>query len=108
VQLFARHWLNSLGTGAAYAFFIWVPWIVMTQLDGLVSINRFAPDAAGRVMLDGSWSLLEGGSGKLLMSRPVRFESAAGAPDASSQASAMSALLGQLAQQIAGSLRNAI
>ena len=74
----------------------------------VVSINQFAPDAAGRVTLDGSWSLLEGGSGKLLMSRPVRFESPAAAPDASSQASAMSALLGQLAEQIAASLKNAI
>jgi uncharacterized lipoprotein YmbA len=74
----------------------------------VVSINQFAPDAAGRVTLDGSWSLLEGGSGKLLMSRPVRFESPAAAPDASSQASAMSALLGQLAERIAGSLKNAI
>jgi hypothetical protein len=45
VQLFARHWLNSIGTGAAYAFLIWVPWIVMTQLDGLISINRFAAAA---------------------------------------------------------------
>jgi uncharacterized protein len=72
----------------------------------VVSITQFAPDAAGRVTLDGSWALLEGGSGKLIMRRSVRFESSAIAQDASSQASAMSALLGQLAEQIAGSLRN--
>jgi hypothetical protein len=42
------------------------------------------------------------------MSRPVRFESPAAAADASSQASAMSALLGQLAEQIAGDLQKAI
>jgi uncharacterized lipoprotein YmbA len=74
----------------------------------VVSIAQFAPDAAGQVTLDGSWALLEGGSGNLIMRRTVRFESPAAARDASGQASAMSALLGQLAEQIAGSLQKAI
>ncbi|MGH7036115.1 MAG: PqiC family protein [Stellaceae bacterium] len=73
----------------------------------VVSITQFAPDAAGEVTLGGSWALLEGGSGKLIMSRAVRFESPATARDASSQASAMSALLGRLAEQIAGGLQKA-
>jgi hypothetical protein len=64
----------------------------------VVSIAQFAPDAAGRVTLEGSWALLEGGSGKLIMRRAVNFKSPATARDASSQASAMSALLGHLAE----------
>lgn len=37
--LFARHWLNSLGTGAIYAALIWGPWIL--YYDEKLTINRF-------------------------------------------------------------------
>jgi hypothetical protein len=45
-DLFARHWLNSIGTGALYAFMIAGPWVL---LDHGILINRFV--AAGVWML---------------------------------------------------------
>lgn len=38
VPLFARHWLNSLGTGALYALMVWGPWVLMTHQ---FFINRY-------------------------------------------------------------------
>ena len=40
--LFARHWLNSLGTGAAFSMVVWGPWLIAERG---VDFNRFA--AAG-------------------------------------------------------------
>jgi hypothetical protein len=45
-QLYARHWLNSIGTGAVYSIMIWAPWQVMAPG---AHINRFV--AAAILML---------------------------------------------------------
>ena len=45
-ELFARHWLNSIGTGALHAFMIAGPWVLMDPSVGLnVRINRFVASA---------------------------------------------------------------
>jgi len=46
IDLFARHWLNSIGTGALYALMIAGPWVL---LDRGILMNRFV--AAGIWML---------------------------------------------------------
>jgi hypothetical protein len=46
VDLFARHWLNSIGTGALFAIMIAGPWVL---LDHHIYMNRFV--AAGIWML---------------------------------------------------------
>lgn len=51
VQLYARHWLNSISTGAVYAFLIWIPWMVMEHLQQVVSINRFAAAAVWMTLM---------------------------------------------------------
>jgi hypothetical protein len=38
VPLFARHWMNSITTGALYAIMIWAPWLLWSQ--GF-HVNRF-------------------------------------------------------------------
>lgn len=48
VNLFARHWLNSLATGAMYAFLIWGPWILMEKG---VMVNRFVAAAVWMVLM---------------------------------------------------------
>lgn len=40
IDLFARHWLNSISTGAIYALMIWGPWILIEN-GGAVLVNRF-------------------------------------------------------------------
>jgi hypothetical protein len=45
-DLFARHWLNSIGTGALHVFLIAGPWVLMDPSIGLnVRINRFVASA---------------------------------------------------------------
>lgn len=44
--LFARHWLNSIGTGAGYALIMYGPWIILNHS---IVVNRFL--AAGVWML---------------------------------------------------------
>jgi hypothetical protein len=45
-DLFARHWLNSIGTGALHAVLIAGPWVLMDPSVGLhVGINRFVASA---------------------------------------------------------------
>ena len=46
IQLYAKHWLNSIGTGAAYALMMFAPWIIFNHA---IIINRFL--AAGILML---------------------------------------------------------
>jgi len=70
----------------------------------VVSLAQFGPDAAGKVALDGDWSLLDGDREKLVLRRHVALETAVADRSADSQAAAMSQLLGQLAQQIATTL----
>jgi hypothetical protein len=38
VALFARHWLNSIGTGAAFACMMYLPWLSVNH--GII-VNRF-------------------------------------------------------------------
>ena len=51
VQLYARHWLNSIGTGAGYAFLIWIPWIVSTQMNHMFPVNRFVAAAVWMALM---------------------------------------------------------
>jgi uncharacterized protein len=61
-----------------------------------------APD--GKVTLQGSWSLLDGERGKLVLRREVALETDAQTPGADGDAAAMSHLLGELASNIAKTL----
>jgi uncharacterized protein len=70
----------------------------------VVSLVQFGPDATGKVVLDGDWSLLDGDREKILLRRPISLESNAPDRGADGQAAAMSELLGQLAQRIAATL----
>jgi uncharacterized lipoprotein YmbA len=70
----------------------------------VVTITQFGPDAAGKVVLDGDWSLLDGDREKLLLRHHVDLWAAAPDPSADGQAAAMSELVGQLAQHIATTL----
>ncbi len=69
----------------------------------VVVITEFGPDASGNVKLNGSWSLIAGGSGATVLERDFKITGPPGAT-ADSMASAMSLALGQLATQIASSL----
>jgi hypothetical protein len=46
--LFARHWLNSLGTGAVYSLMIWTPWLFWHHS---FSINRFVFAALWMILM---------------------------------------------------------
>ena len=70
----------------------------------VVAVAQFEPDAAGKVVLDGDWSLLDGDREKLLLRRHVALEVAMRDRSAGGQAAAMSQLVGQLAQDIATTL----
>jgi hypothetical protein len=43
--------LNSISTGALYAFLIWIPWMVMQHLQQVISINRFAAAAVWMTLM---------------------------------------------------------
>lgn len=70
-----------------------------------VDLLQFGADAAGKVVLDGGWSLYRLGSDTPVMNRQVELNEPTAAPDYSSQVQAMSRLLGRMADDIAGSLR---
>jgi uncharacterized lipoprotein YmbA len=70
----------------------------------VVTIAQFGPDAGGKIVLDGSWSLLEGGRQQPALRRDVALETAASGAGAAADAAAMSQLLGQLATRIADTL----
>ncbi len=70
----------------------------------VVSLAEFGPDPSGKVVLAGSWSLLDGERGKLLLRRDVALQTAAKGPGGSGEAAAMSELLGELANNIAKTL----
>lgn len=38
IPLYAKHWLNSIGTGSAYAFMMYAPWVFINHS---IVINRF-------------------------------------------------------------------
>jgi uncharacterized lipoprotein YmbA len=66
-----------------------------------VDIVTFRPDASGTVTLDASWTLLDSGSGKPVLRRPVHLTDTAPAQTPDAQATAMSRLLGDMADEIA-------
>jgi hypothetical protein len=51
VQLYARHWLNSITTGGVYAFLMWIPWMVMQHLGTILTINRFVAAAIWMLLM---------------------------------------------------------
>jgi uncharacterized protein len=76
------------------------------KMSSAVSLDlvEFGVSAAGAVVLEGSWSLLPGGSGGELASHHFRFSRDDAGHDSESQARVMSLLLGQLADSIAAEL----
>lgn len=70
----------------------------------VVTVVQFGPDASGRTVLEGGWSLLEGAPARPVLRRDVALRTDREARDAEDQAAAMSQLLGQLATGIAAAL----
>ena len=70
----------------------------------VVDILRLQYDAAGRVLLQGSWSVLPSGSDTPSLMRNFSLAGQAGATSYAEQVQAMSRLLGQLADDIAGAV----
>jgi uncharacterized lipoprotein YmbA len=70
----------------------------------VVSLAEFGLDPGGKVVLVGSWSLLDGDRGKLLLRRDVALQTAAKGLGGSGEAAAMSELLGELAGDIVKAL----
>lgn len=69
----------------------------------VVDILSFVPDGSGQVVLTCDWALLEGAPAHTTLLRTVHLSQPAG-DSVSSQADAMSELLGKLADQIAATL----
>jgi uncharacterized lipoprotein YmbA len=69
----------------------------------VVSIDGFAPRSGGELVLDADWTLVQGVGAEPVLSRSVHLSRAEGA-SAASEAAAMSALLGRLADRIAGEI----
>ena len=72
----------------------------------VVDILTFQPQSGGEVVLDADWTVLEGTQSNPVLRRSVHL-TAAGASSAQGEAAAMSALLGQLADDIAGEIGHA-
>ncbi len=80
----------------------------------VVDIVHFGPDASGQVKLDATWTVLAGSPARVVLQRTARLSERATQPvqpadheragSAAAQAAAMSALLGHLADDIAGGL----
>ncbi len=70
----------------------------------VLDILHFAPDASGRVLLSGGWSLLAGGSEAPIASRRVQLTDDTPSSGYGDQAAAMSRVLGRLADQIVAEL----
>ncbi|HEX7380524.1 MAG TPA: ABC-type transport auxiliary lipoprotein family protein [Nevskiaceae bacterium] len=68
-----------------------------------LQVLEFAPDAAGTVRFNGSWSRFDANGA--VHNFPLRFEAASQAGDADSQAAAMSHIVGRIADAIASELR---
>jgi len=73
----------------------------------VVDILQFDEDASGRVIFDGSWSLTASDSDKPLASHHLRLSARAGSNSYSDQVAAMSHVLGELSDNIAGELATA-
>jgi hypothetical protein len=50
VDLYHKHWLNSITTGAIYALMIWGPWILVVHTQGW-AINRFLAAAVWMALM---------------------------------------------------------
>jgi hypothetical protein len=72
----------------------------------VVDILTFQPQAAGEVVLDADWTLLQGTQSNPVLRRAVHLTATA-APTAQGEAAAMSTLLGQLADSIAADISSA-
>jgi uncharacterized lipoprotein YmbA len=70
----------------------------------VVDILEFAPDPAGTIQFEASWSLLSPNSHELPHSRYVRLSERADPKDTADQVRAMSRILDQLASQMAHAL----
>ncbi len=80
----------------------------------VVDVVHFGPGASGQVELDATWTVLAGSPARVVLQRTARLTAHASEPppaadheaagSASSQAAAMSTLLGQLADEIASGL----
>lgn len=70
----------------------------------VVDILQFDEDAGGQVVFDGSWSLTGSDSDKPLTSRHLRLSARAGSNSYADQVAAMSHVLGELSDNIAGEL----
>jgi len=73
----------------------------------VVDILEFDEDASGQVVFDGSWSLTDGASDKPLATRHLRLAARAGSNSYGDQVAAMSRVLGELSDDIAGALGSA-
>jgi hypothetical protein len=65
-----------------------------------VNVLRFQPTPSGDVVLEGSWSLLDGDAGKPIIRRQIHLTEKASDATASAQATAMSHLIASLAEAI--------
>ena len=72
----------------------------------VIDILTFQPQATGEVVLDADWTLLEGTQSNPVRRRSVHLTGSA-ASSAQGEAAAMSTLLGQLADRIAGEIGGA-
>lgn len=73
----------------------------------VVDILQFDQDASGHVVFDGSWSLTDSASNKPLANRHLRLSARAGSNSYADQVAAMSHVLGELSDNIAGALASA-
>lgn len=71
----------------------------------VVDLLQFQSDTGGAVVLQGSWSLLPAGKDDPTLIRDFKYEASASATDYSGEATAMSELLGRLADDIASEVR---
>jgi uncharacterized protein len=70
----------------------------------VVDVLRFQPDATGRVVLEGSWSLVPPGSESPSLTRNISLSEQANATSYADEVQAMSRVLGKLADDIVSAL----
>lgn len=73
----------------------------------VLSIAQFGPDGSGSSVLEGSWSLLKQDRNAPLLRRAIALKIDSSTAGGSGQAAAMSQLLGELANRMAGILAKA-
>ena len=70
----------------------------------VIDILQFDRDASGNVIFDGSWSLTDAGADEASLNRHLRLSVPSSSQSYGDQAAAMSRILGELADNIAGGL----